>query len=147
MDFSVSIPRQVAAMASFMNSGLRPSSSNRHFRNITNSTRAVTASTTQHLIQQQLRFSEPISRRSAILISSSVPFGLTWLPQPSEARERRNRKNIPLEDYATSRKLIKPHSFLWMLPVLLFGRISIWCLLFLVSLALSVSRGLIPKCN
>ncbi|XAR61515.1 Peptidylprolyl isomerase [Bertholletia excelsa] len=43
----------------------------------------------------------PISRRSAILISA-LPLVLLSLPQPSQARERRNKKVIPLEDYATS---------------------------------------------
>ncbi|XP_047322553.1 peptidyl-prolyl cis-trans isomerase FKBP18, chloroplastic [Impatiens glandulifera] len=42
-----------------------------------------------------------ISRRSAVLISV-LPFGLISLPQPLLARERRNRKKIPLEDYLTS---------------------------------------------
>ncbi|KAF7850944.1 hypothetical protein BT93_L4854 [Corymbia citriodora subsp. variegata] len=41
------------------------------------------------------------SRRLAILISS-LPLTLTSLPRSSEARERRNRKAIPLEEYATS---------------------------------------------
>ncbi|XP_030527368.1 peptidyl-prolyl cis-trans isomerase FKBP18, chloroplastic [Rhodamnia argentea] len=41
------------------------------------------------------------SRRFAILISS-LPLALTSLPQSSGARERRNRKAIPLEEYATS---------------------------------------------
>lgn len=45
-------------------------------------------------------FSLPISRRSAILVSS-LPFTLVSV-SPSEARERRNRKTIPLEDYLTS---------------------------------------------
>ncbi|XP_011100208.1 peptidyl-prolyl cis-trans isomerase FKBP18, chloroplastic [Sesamum indicum] len=43
----------------------------------------------------------PISRRSAILISV-LPLSLTALPQTLLARERRNRKTIPLEDYLTS---------------------------------------------
>ncbi|XP_031404208.1 peptidyl-prolyl cis-trans isomerase FKBP18, chloroplastic isoform X2 [Punica granatum] len=51
--------------------------------------------------QQRLVFPVRISRRSAILISSSLPFTLTSLPPPSEARERRNKKNIPLEEYST----------------------------------------------
>ncbi|EXB56284.1 Peptidyl-prolyl cis-trans isomerase FKBP18 [Morus notabilis] len=51
---------------------------------------------------------QPISRRCVILISSSVllPWSLISLPSPvvppSEARERRNKKTIPLEDYLTS---------------------------------------------
>lgn len=46
----------------------------------------------------------PISRRSAILMSPLLPLGLiSLLPKPSLARERRNRKTIPIEDYLTSR--------------------------------------------
>ncbi|XP_031102244.1 peptidyl-prolyl cis-trans isomerase FKBP18, chloroplastic isoform X1 [Ipomoea triloba] len=42
-----------------------------------------------------------ISRRSAVILISVLP--LTQLPpQPLLARERRNRKNIPLEDYQTT---------------------------------------------
>ncbi|CAI9115193.1 OLC1v1016032C1 [Oldenlandia corymbosa var. corymbosa] len=45
----------------------------------------------------------PISRRSAILISLLPPLILIYPnQQPLLARERRNRKNIPLEDYQTS---------------------------------------------
>lgn len=46
----------------------------------------------------------PISRRCAIMMISTVlPLALiSSLPQPSMARERRNRKIIPLEDYLTS---------------------------------------------
>ncbi|XP_051123883.1 peptidyl-prolyl cis-trans isomerase FKBP18, chloroplastic isoform X2 [Andrographis paniculata] len=47
-----------------------------------------------------------IPRRSVILISV-VPFTLTALPQTLLARERRIRKNIPLEDYLTSSDGIK----------------------------------------
>ncbi|GFQ06752.1 peptidyl-prolyl cis-trans isomerase fkbp18 chloroplastic [Phtheirospermum japonicum] len=43
----------------------------------------------------------PISRRSAILISV-LPLSLVSLPQTLLARERRNRKIIPLEDYLTT---------------------------------------------
>ncbi|CAA0807034.1 Peptidyl-prolyl cis-trans isomerase FKBP18-chloroplastic [Striga hermonthica] len=43
----------------------------------------------------------PVSRRSVILISV-VPLSLAALPQTLLARERRNRKIIPLEDYLTS---------------------------------------------
>ncbi|WMV27851.1 hypothetical protein MTR67_021236 [Solanum verrucosum] len=43
----------------------------------------------------------PISRRSVILISV-LPLSLNLVPQPSMARERRNKKNIPLEDYQTT---------------------------------------------
>ncbi|XP_073064696.1 peptidyl-prolyl cis-trans isomerase FKBP18, chloroplastic-like [Primulina eburnea] len=42
----------------------------------------------------------PISRRSAIFISL-MPLSLIALPQILLARERRNRKIIPLEDYLT----------------------------------------------
>lgn len=45
----------------------------------------------------------PISRRSAVLISV-LPFSLVALPQTLLARERRNRKVIPIEDYLTSRQ-------------------------------------------
>ncbi|XP_059637253.1 peptidyl-prolyl cis-trans isomerase FKBP18, chloroplastic isoform X2 [Cornus florida] len=51
---------------------------------------------------QQVVLPIPISRRSSILIST-LSLGLISLPQPSShARERRNRKTIPLEDYLTS---------------------------------------------
>ncbi|KAL3618392.1 Peptidyl-prolyl cis-trans isomerase fkbp18, chloroplastic [Castilleja foliolosa] len=43
----------------------------------------------------------PISRRSAILISV-LPLAIVSLPQTLLARERRNRKIIPLEDYLTT---------------------------------------------
>ncbi|XP_023523221.1 peptidyl-prolyl cis-trans isomerase FKBP18, chloroplastic [Cucurbita pepo subsp. pepo] len=46
-------------------------------------------------------FSLPISRRSVILISS-LPLALVSVSPSSEARERRSRKTIPLEDYLTS---------------------------------------------
>ncbi|XP_044511461.1 peptidyl-prolyl cis-trans isomerase FKBP18, chloroplastic isoform X3 [Mangifera indica] len=49
----------------------------------------------------QLVLSMPISRRSAILVSS-LPFTFISLPQSSEARDRRNRKAVPLEDYLTT---------------------------------------------
>ncbi|KAL0361879.1 UNVERIFIED_CONTAM: Peptidyl-prolyl cis-trans isomerase FKBP18, chloroplastic [Sesamum radiatum] len=51
--------------------------------------------------QKIASLSLPISRRSAILISV-LPLSLTALPQTLLARERRNRKTIPLEDYLTS---------------------------------------------
>ncbi|KAJ9186306.1 hypothetical protein P3X46_001896 [Hevea brasiliensis] len=50
---------------------------------------------------KQLILSTPTSRRCAILISS-LPFSLVSLPPLSEARERRNKKAIPLEDYLTT---------------------------------------------
>ncbi|XP_073284714.1 peptidyl-prolyl cis-trans isomerase FKBP18, chloroplastic [Primulina huaijiensis] len=43
----------------------------------------------------------PISRRSSIFVSV-LPLSLIALPQILLARERRNRKIIPLEDYLTS---------------------------------------------
>ncbi|CAH9087100.1 unnamed protein product [Cuscuta europaea] len=55
----------------------------------------------QHVKQTNLP-ALPLSRRSAILISV-LPSSLSlMMPQPSPARERRNRKIIPLEDYQTS---------------------------------------------
>ncbi|XP_050207557.1 peptidyl-prolyl cis-trans isomerase FKBP18, chloroplastic [Mercurialis annua] len=52
----------------------------------------------EHEHEQPSIVSIPTSRRSAILISSlSISF-----PQLSEARERRSKKKIPLEDYLTS---------------------------------------------
>ncbi|KAK4484000.1 hypothetical protein RD792_011213 [Penstemon davidsonii] len=44
----------------------------------------------------------PISRRSAAILISVLPLTLTALPQTLLARERRNRKTIPLEDYLIS---------------------------------------------
>ncbi|GAA0167587.1 hypothetical protein Leryth_023492 [Lithospermum erythrorhizon] len=52
--------------------------------------------------QQQLVF----PRRSMILLSG-LQFCLVSLPQPSLARERRNKKNIPPEDYLTTPEGIK----------------------------------------
>ncbi|GAB4833036.1 hypothetical protein Ancab_007060 [Ancistrocladus abbreviatus] len=43
----------------------------------------------------------PISRRCAVLISV-IPLSLIALPLTSEARERRSKKTIPLEDYLSS---------------------------------------------
>ncbi|KAH7523381.1 peptidyl-prolyl cis-trans isomerase FKBP18, chloroplastic [Ziziphus jujuba] len=51
---------------------------------------------------QKVVISTPISRRSAILIATCMPLGLLSLSPASDARERRNRKTIPLEDYLTS---------------------------------------------
>lgn len=55
----------------------------------------------------QIQIQQPpilISRRWAVaLISSTLPFCLS---PPSEARERRNKKTIPLEDYLTARLLL-----------------------------------------
>ncbi|XP_024985680.1 peptidyl-prolyl cis-trans isomerase FKBP18, chloroplastic isoform X1 [Cynara cardunculus var. scolymus] len=55
----------------------------------------------QQFQQNQAFLPLPISRRSAILISV-LPFTLISNPQESVARERRNRKAIPLEDFLTS---------------------------------------------
>lgn len=44
-----------------------------------------------------------ISKRSALILISLTPLSLVPLPQTLLARERRNRKTIPLEDYLTSR--------------------------------------------
>ncbi|KAL6982590.1 peptidylprolyl isomerase [Sarracenia purpurea var. burkii] len=59
-----------------------------------------TKSQIHHQQQQQQQAVLPmlISRRSAILVSP-LPLGLFPMSQPSLARERRNRKTIPLEDY------------------------------------------------
>ncbi|XP_062165406.1 peptidyl-prolyl cis-trans isomerase FKBP18, chloroplastic [Alnus glutinosa] len=62
--------------------------------------------TNQAQCPKQAVFPIPISRRSAILISS-LPFILISHSPPSEARERRNKKAIPLEDYLTSRDGLK----------------------------------------
>ncbi|KAB1225834.1 Peptidyl-prolyl cis-trans isomerase FKBP18, chloroplastic [Morella rubra] len=61
----------------------------------------------QARLPKQVVLPIPISRRSALLISS-LPFGLLISHSPpSEARERRNRKTIPLEDYLTSPEGLK----------------------------------------
>ncbi|PSS19883.1 Peptidyl-prolyl cis-trans isomerase [Actinidia chinensis var. chinensis] len=58
--------------------------------------------TTHHPQQPQVVVvPPPISRRCAILISP-LPLVLIWVPQPSQARERRGRRTIPLEDYLTA---------------------------------------------
>ncbi|XP_010539782.1 PREDICTED: peptidyl-prolyl cis-trans isomerase FKBP18, chloroplastic [Tarenaya hassleriana] len=52
---------------------------------------------------QSLAFSIPISRRDAILLGSMPLTSFVVLPQnPSEARERRSKKVIPIEEYQTS---------------------------------------------
>ncbi|XP_065880423.1 peptidyl-prolyl cis-trans isomerase FKBP18, chloroplastic isoform X2 [Euphorbia lathyris] len=67
-----------------------------------NFTQPISKSTAKQNLNQQLNFSRiPNSRRCAILISTLPFLSLTLLPRTSEARERRNRKNIPLEDYLT----------------------------------------------
>ncbi|KAI3745590.1 hypothetical protein L6452_07991 [Arctium lappa] len=55
----------------------------------------------QEFHQNQAFLPLPISRRSAILISV-LPLTLISNPQDSVARERRNRKAIPLEDFLTN---------------------------------------------
>jgi peptidylprolyl isomerase len=72
-------------------------SGHRHLQNLAESTPKKTQEQSNHVF-----LSNPTSRRCAILIST-LPFTLTSLPQLSEARERRNKKTIPLEDYLTSR--------------------------------------------
>ncbi|KAK6939106.1 FKBP-type peptidyl-prolyl cis-trans isomerase domain [Dillenia turbinata] len=57
-------------------------------------------------ITKQVELRKPISRRSGILIAA-LPFSLISLTPPSHARERRNRKTIPLEDYLTGPNGIK----------------------------------------
>ncbi|KAK1304676.1 hypothetical protein QJS10_CPB11g02178 [Acorus calamus] len=47
-----------------------------------------------------------LSRRQALLISG-LPFSFIALSPPSQARERRNKKFIPLEDYMTSAEGLK----------------------------------------
>ena len=73
----------------------------------------------------------PISRRCAILISV-LPFSVISQPHSSDARERRTKKNIPLEDYLTSRELLIPSSLslslsLSLSPYIIF----IWVFIFL----------------
>jgi len=46
--------------------------------------------------------SASISRRDVALTSLSIPVGLLLFPTASEARERRNRRVIPSEDYTTT---------------------------------------------
>ncbi|OVA01462.1 Peptidyl-prolyl cis-trans isomerase [Macleaya cordata] len=60
----------------------------------------------QNQSQNQAILPIPISRRSAILISV-LPFNLISLSPPSQARERRNRKIIPPEDFITSSNGLK----------------------------------------
>ncbi|KAJ9541953.1 hypothetical protein OSB04_028459 [Centaurea solstitialis] len=55
----------------------------------------------QEIHQNQAFLALPISRRSAILLSV-LPLTLISNPQDSFARERRNRKAIPLEDFLTT---------------------------------------------
>ncbi|PPD89288.1 hypothetical protein GOBAR_DD13763 [Gossypium barbadense] len=63
----------------------------------------------QTLNTNQLVVSVPISRRSAILLSSVPTLTLIPLPHFSEAgaRERRNKKTIPIEDYLTTPEGLK----------------------------------------
>ncbi|KAJ4965753.1 hypothetical protein NE237_017602 [Protea cynaroides] len=63
-----------------------------------------TTNSKQHPNQNQLGvvvLPIPISRRTAIL-TTLLPLNLIFLSAPSLARERRNRKIIPLEDYESS---------------------------------------------
>lgn len=79
----------------------------------------------------------PISRRSAIFVSV-LPLSLIALPQILLARERRNRKIIPLEDYLTSRRFF---SFLFrLLRFLIFVLMVAFIFLLVVSLLYSFSR-------
>ncbi|XP_043709697.1 peptidyl-prolyl cis-trans isomerase FKBP18, chloroplastic isoform X2 [Telopea speciosissima] len=67
------------------------------------------ANSKQHPNQNQVRLVAlpiPISRRSALL-TTLLPLNLIFLSPPSLARERRNRKTIPLEDYMTSSNGLK----------------------------------------
>lgn len=66
---------------------------------------APKASTIQTQSPKHVILPMPISRRCAILISV-LPFSLIAQPYSSEARERRAKKNIPLEDYLTGRQLL-----------------------------------------
>ena len=78
----------------------------------------------------------PISRRCAILISV-LPFSLISQPHSSDARERRTKKNIPLEDYLTSREFLIPFSlslsidYIYLgfhfLVIFYSGCGSVWC--------------------
>ncbi|KAJ6773375.1 PEPTIDYL-PROLYL CIS-TRANS ISOMERASE FKBP18 CHLOROPLASTIC [Salix purpurea] len=68
----------------------------RHLQNLAEFTPKQTQEQSNHVC-----LSKPTSRRCAILIST-LPFTLISLPQLAEARERRNKKTIPLEDYLTS---------------------------------------------
>ncbi|CAL2258064.1 unnamed protein product [Prunus armeniaca] len=78
-----------------------------HPRLSSSSSSKPSKSTTQVVdkAEQVVRVSVPISslisRRCAILITW-LPLSLISASPPSEARERRNRKVIPLEDYRTT---------------------------------------------
>lgn len=51
------------------------------------------------------------SRRSTALLISSLPFSIDWLSPPvGAARERRNKKNIPIDEYLTARQYISFYS-------------------------------------
>ncbi|KAL6317610.1 hypothetical protein AAG906_030363 [Vitis piasezkii] len=63
---------------------------------LTPTSSAIQAQPPKHVILPM-----PITRRCAILISV-LPFSLISQPHSSDARERRTKKNIPLEDYLTS---------------------------------------------
>ncbi|KAK4803689.1 hypothetical protein SAY86_003506 [Trapa natans] len=91
-------------MASFPSLDFCPFSNRRHCHAIPDpsSSGSGTSRMGHQRQHQQLVLPLRFSRRSTVLISSSIPFTLTSLPPPSEARERRNKKNIPLDDYSTS---------------------------------------------
>ncbi|VVA23205.1 PREDICTED: peptidyl-prolyl cis-trans isomerase [Prunus dulcis] len=55
----------------------------------------------EQVVRVSVPISSLISRRCAILITW-LPLSLISASSPSEARERRNRKVIPLEDYRTT---------------------------------------------
>ncbi|XP_010256413.1 PREDICTED: peptidyl-prolyl cis-trans isomerase FKBP18, chloroplastic isoform X2 [Nelumbo nucifera] len=59
------------------------------------------ATANQKLCSNQVSLPLPISRRSTLLISA-LPLNLILLSPPSHARERRNKRAIPLEDYKTT---------------------------------------------
>ncbi|KAM3304403.1 Peptidyl-prolyl cis-trans isomerase FKBP18, chloroplastic [Capsicum baccatum] len=76
---------------------------------IKNSSNSSSGQTDHQLKQVFLQF--PISRRTGILVSV-LPLSLNLVAQPSIARERRNKKNIPLEDYQTTSDGLKYYDIL-----------------------------------
>ncbi|KAF3659551.1 Peptidyl-prolyl cis-trans isomerase FKBP18, chloroplastic [Capsicum annuum] len=76
---------------------------------IKNSSNSCSGQTDHQLKQVFLQF--PISRRTGILVSV-LPLSLNLVAQPSIARERRNKKNIPLEDYHTTYDGLKYYDIL-----------------------------------
>ncbi|KAM7253029.1 hypothetical protein ACFE04_025647 [Oxalis oulophora] len=77
------------------------STSSLHNKCTINSNLNITSesSTTKHVTVVSLPI---ISRRSSAILIASIPFSVVLAPKSSEARERRTKKNIPLEDYLTS---------------------------------------------